>query len=231
MHRASLLIVPSLVGMTSIGEAQQPVSPGHKTAIVRVQVVDSATAKPVVHAGVQATGWTGLAWTDTTGKFTMTGVPLASELRIRCPTTRRLVGRIVRHQTLALDAAETTVVVRLGSAECMEPPIQSTSGEFRGHYTSGFESSAFRPCDGLPEVAKAFDDSWGAAWVSFAPHVALRKMKWPKVSDTTYYPTFYVRWEGTLTGPGSYGHMGVAAYQFVVDRILEIRTAKPDDCR
>jgi hypothetical protein len=230
MHRTSLLVVSAIVGIVSVGEAQQPVSHGQKTGVVRVKVVDSVTAQPIVRAGVQATGWRGLAWTDTTGTFTMTGVPLASELRIRCPTTRRLAGRIVRRQDLTLDTPETTVVIRLAGAECVEPPIQSTHGEFRGHYTSGFESSDFRPCEGLPPAAKAFDDSWGAAWVSFAPGFDLRKVKWPTVADTTS-PALYVRWQGTLTGPGSYGHLGVATYQFVVDRILEIRAGKPGDCR
>ena len=185
MHCVSRFVVVATFGIASPCNAQGPDSPAQKARTVRVQVVDSVTAQPIVRAGVQATGWTGLAWTDTTGRFTMTGVPLPSELRIRCPTTRRLAGRIVRRQALSLDATETTIVVRLGSEECTEPPVLSMHGEFRGHYTSGFESSDFRPCEGLPPAAKAFDDTWGAAWVSFAPAVDVRKVNWPKVADTT----------------------------------------------
>jgi hypothetical protein len=83
----------------------------------------------------------------------------------------------------------------------------------------------------LPAAAKVFDDTRGVAWVEYSPQLDWRKIKWPKVDDTVRYPTFYVRWRGTLTGPCSYGHMGMATYEFVVDSVLEIRMPRPDDCR
>lgn len=224
MTRLALLGFSLFICGAHAGAAQQ-------TATVRVQVLDSAASRPIVSAGVQATGWTGLAWTDSVGRFTMTGVPLTTELRIRCPTTRRLAGRVVRRQALVVRVLDTTVVIRLGESECIDPPIQSTVGEFRGHYTSGFESSDFRPCGGLPAAAKVFDDTWGAAWVRYSPQFDWRRVKWPKVADTTSYPMFYLRWHGTLTGPGSYGHLGLATYEFVVDSIVEIRLPSADDCR
>ncbi|HEX6576191.1 MAG TPA: hypothetical protein VF042_14585 [Gemmatimonadaceae bacterium] len=195
-------------------------------------MVDSISGAPVVRAGVQAEGWMGLAWTDSSGNFKLRGVPVTTELRVRCPTARRLAGRIVRRKALQLIAArDTQIVVRLPILECVEPPIRSIRGEFRGHYTSGFETSDFRPCNGLPPERKVFgEDVDSSAWVVFSSKVDPMKMKWPEFPDTVYTPTVYVRWMGTLTGPASYGHMGVATYQLVVDRILEIRKPKRGDC-
>lgn len=199
---------------------------------ILVRVVDSLSGTPVVRAGIQAEGWMGLAWTDSLGYFTLRGVPITSELRVRCPTTRRLAGRIIRRRSLQLIAArDTQVVIPLPTSECVEPPIRSITGEFRGHYTSGFESSDFRPCTGLPPEGKVFGDNLdSSAWVQFSSKVDPMNMKWPAFPDTVYYPTVYVRWIGTLTGPASYGHMGVATYQLVVDQILEIRKPKRGDC-
>lgn len=55
-------------------------------------------------------------------------------------------------------------------------------------------------------------------------------MKWPKQNDP-YYPKYYVRWRATVTGPGSYGHMGVGMYKMRVERVLEAREPGENDCR
>ena len=94
LTRLALLGLGLIICRAHAGAAQQ-------TTTVRVQVLDSAS-RPIVRAGVQAAGWTGLAWTDSAGRFTMSGVPLTTELRIRCPTTRRLAGRVVRRQALVV---------------------------------------------------------------------------------------------------------------------------------
>ena len=226
---AVLIGLMTVIASAPRSTAQESRLSATRTATLRVVVIDSVSGRPLVRAGVQAPG--GLAYTDTAGRFTFNRVPLVTELRVRCPTMRRLLGPLAHKQTLNLEAVDTTVVVRLDATECIEPPIQSTRGEFRGHYTSGFESSEFRPCNGLPAPAKFFDDKWGAAWVVFSSRVSLRKVKWPKVADSSGYPTLFVRWEGTMTGPGGYGHMSLATFEFVVDRVLEIRASRPDDCR
>lgn len=224
--RSSILLL-ALCALPVVSAAQ---APAHAT--VRVLVVDSATGSPVAHAGVQANGWTGLAWTDSTGRFRMTGVPLVTELNVRCPTRRRLAGRVTFRQPLLLPAgADTQVVVRLDAPSCVEPPVRSEHVELAGHYTFGFESSNFRPCGGLPAAAKFYGTDWGSAWVQFADSVRGRDLRWPEIEKTEYYPTVFVRWRGTLTGPGAYGHMGVATYGLVVDEILEVRRPLTTDCR
>jgi hypothetical protein len=209
--------------------AQQVSAPGQTN--VHVHVIDSVSGRPVSRVGVQAEGWAGIAWTDSSGNFKMRRVPVVSELRVRCPTSRRFAGRIVRRQRLVLSAErDTQIVIRLPVTECAEPPIRTISGEFSGHYTTGYESSDFRPCNGLPVEGKVYGDSLDDAWVEFSSRVDVMKMKWPKFPDTVSYPTVYARWVGTLTGPGAYGHLGVSTYQLLVDRILEIRKPKRGDC-
>ena len=147
-------------------------------------------------------------------------------------TTRRLAGRLVHQQTLRLPAAaDTQVVVRISAVGCAEPPVRSVRVELRGHYTTGFESSDFRPCGGLPAEAAVYGPDWGAAWVEFADSVRGRELKWPTLPDTVFDPTLYVRWRGTMTGPGAYGHMGVAIYNLVVDEILDVHPPRADDCK
>jgi hypothetical protein len=224
-------VVFSLILVSARGGAQQTLVPVSATATVRVRVVDSTSGKPVTSAGVQANNWNGLARTNDSGEVTMRDVPRRTDLLIRCPTRRWMAGRIVRRQPLSLATVQDTlIVVPLGESECLEPPIRSVRGEFRGHYTVGFESSDFRPCGGLPAEVKAFDEQWGAAWVRFSPKLDLSRTKWPQFADTVHYPTVYVRWTGTLTGPSSYGHMGVATYELLVDRLLEVRHTRPSDC-
>ena len=202
------------------------------SATVRVMVRDSVSGRPIARAGIHAEGRIGLSWTDSTGRSLMKGVPRSSVLIVRCPAERRLAGRVVLRRPLALQAgADTQVTVGVDAATCAEPPVTSVSGEFRGHFTSGFESSDFRPCNGLPPEARVYDDSWGAAWVRFSKEAEKRPIRWPTSPDSEAYPTIFVRWRGTLTGPGAYGHLGVAAYEFVVDEILEVRRSRRSDCR
>ena len=212
-------------------DAQTTEAPSVRTVTVRVKVIDSTIRTPIKRAGVQAAGWRGLAWTDSMGTFTLRGVPEKSELHVRCPTERRLAGRVVRRQQLDLrTTSDTLLVVLLRSAECEEPPIRSVTGQFRGHYTYGFESSDFRPCEGLPAEAAVFDDRWGQAWVEFSKSADQQSVTWPAFPDSVAYPTVFVRWHGTLRGPAAYGHLGVATYEFVVDSILELRRPRNDDC-
>lgn len=209
----------------------QEVTKGRAT--VRLVVVDSTSGRPIRGALVRATGWMGVAITNSSGWFLMQDVPVDAEVTIRCPSQRRFAGGpFVARQQLALTlGVKNQVVVRVPGERCEEPPIRSITGEYSGHYTGGFESSEFWPCEGLPADADYYGISFDAAWVEFDKglHVA-EGVKWPKTADSVKADTIYVRWHGTFTGPGGYGHMGLSTYEFVVDSVIELRLRRPDDC-
>jgi hypothetical protein len=215
-----------LTGCVAFARAQQ--IDAARTATVRIVVVDSSTDRPIRRVGIQVTGRLGVAFTDSTGGVAMSGLSLGPEIRLRCPPTYRLSGPVIRLERLSLHR-DTSIVFRIDATKCVEPPIQHVHGEFRGLYTPGFESSDFTPCDGFSPSLKPPTGAW--AWVSFSKSVDLSKVQWPRVADTTSYPTYYVRWEGTLSGPAAYGHMGAADFDLFVDRILELRAQAPGDCR
>jgi hypothetical protein len=187
----------------------------------RVRVVDDS-GMPVARALVQASTWIGYEYTDSAGLAVIAGVPPSTELRVRCETRRRL-GLIDRRESVILRAgADTQVVVR-----CAEPPVRSDTVELRGFYHVGFESSVFRPCDGMPPGSRSY--ALPSIWVTFAPTA---RIEWPRRphADVGGH-TIHVRWRGILTGPGRYGHMGAGLYEFTVREVMEVRHSRPDACR
>jgi hypothetical protein len=58
-----------------------------------------------------------------------------------------------------------------------------------------------------------------------------RPSSWAEQDTSFTYRSWYVRWHGRLTGPGSYGHMGAAGHELLVDSILEVGSNLPPDCQ
>lgn len=87
---------------------------------------------------------------------------------------------------------------------------------WRGYVSFGFETSEFRPCGSR--------EKW---WVLSTKDLSARYGKLsPKM-----YGSVYVHLEGTLTGAGKYGHLGVYQRQFAVESVLEARAPRKDDCK
>lgn len=105
---------------------------------------------------------------------------------------------------------------------CDQRPFAVEVGEFRGHYTSGFEESSFVSC-GDTAVFRTWVDLAGKAQQQERP-------RWPGAVRGESYQRVYVRWRGTLVGPFHYGHFGVASYHLQVDSILEVRRSSRHDC-
>ncbi|MFL5608755.1 MAG: carboxypeptidase regulatory-like domain-containing protein [Gemmatimonadaceae bacterium] len=201
------------------------------------RVLDSLTGKPVpgLLVGIRGARETR---TDSLGRYLLAGLPPGThDLSFQCPSTRVWWGRrSVRTRRIEAGAATDSVadfLVRFRT--CDEPPLRSWTGEFRGHYSGGFETSSFTPCKPFQSFAgTAYEElGGGSAWVTFSK-AANRQVesKWP-ASDAPDQESssIYVRWRGTVTGPGGYGHMSVAMYDLRVTEVVEMRRSFPSDCR
>jgi hypothetical protein len=210
---AGLLALPAVL-------AGQPVFPRGSAQIVGT-VVDSSTGRAIIRTRIcrevdlRAPYGRGIrcATPDSLGRFSLDSLPEDRQVvTVTCSGERILDVRLLRQDTITLGpGAVTRIDVRTDAAECDMRPFIERRGEFTGYYRFGFEESAFTPCGESV-----------SAWVTFGPQAAERHVVWPKQNDP-YYPSYFVRWTGTLRGPWHYGHLGVSQYEVVVDRILEVR--------
>ena len=116
----------------------------------------------------------------------------------------------------------------------LPPPLPD---EFRGHWSAGFETSAFVPCAGAPPSGRISVD-----WDQRAYARALER--WPRVPERDGVARYYVRWRGALRGPApgadtargrvplgaGYGHLAASMYEFHVIDVLEMRAPRRGDC-
>ena len=157
---------------------------------------------------------------DTSGHYILDNLPAGVQVvKATCSGRTILSGKLLAEDTLVLaDGEARRFDVRASSAGCDMRAFSVRRGIYEGHYTFGFEESRFQSCK----------DSI-SAWVDFAPDVSKSPPRWPKLNDA-YYPTFFVRWRGTVRGPWHFGHLGVSDYQIVVDSILMVRLPSRTDC-
>ena len=102
---------------------------------------------------------------------------------------------------------------------------QERSRRYVGYHVSGFEVSAFRPCSDQSE-------SW---WVAFREtyeqYDSLRdSLGLPRQLSYVQHDTVFVIWYGTLSRPGSYGHLNGYQREINVDSIVTIRRPRDGDC-
>jgi hypothetical protein len=204
---------------------------------VHGRVLDSLTGEPVpdLYMSVKERGV--VARTDSLGRYLYSGaLPGTHEVRFACPTKRAWGAGIGATQRIEVSPQTDSVIdfyVRLRN--CEEPPPRSWSGEFRGHYLYGFETSMFAPCVPFESFVgtayEGIDRSY--AWVNFSEAAnAQAGSMWPRdMKPAQEYGPFYVRWRATVEGPASYGHMGVSMYEMKVTEVLELRRVAPTDCR
>jgi hypothetical protein len=124
---------------------------------------------------------------------------------------------------------------RVNPVGCDSRPLRTIHGEFSGRWTTGFEANGFVPCQNsewfVPSDFAAVDRlNHRAASVSMTSS-AWRKLKFPQLPDDTSHvlhsDTYFVRWRGTIVGPG---HESMYAFELTVDKVLEIRAPSPSDC-
>lgn len=198
------------------------------TSQVHGRLVDSISGQPVLRGWVcqyqPASGSTvRCGETDSLGAFVVEGLPAGSaNFFIVCRTESRTdLGTVNLVDDIQVSASESgTDLGRIvvDARKCDQRPITVRSGEFVGFYSRGWESSRF----------KWVGDTTLSIWVSGRLSDTGERI-WP-TSLREHGHCIQVRWFGELTGPGRYGHLGAADYEFVVDSVAEARSLAQSEC-
>lgn len=94
---------------------------------------------------------------------------------------------------------------------------------YSGHFSYGFETSSFVPCEG----GEQWWVSGGAAYSQFISDYSNAVAK-----DYKYkYEPAYAEVIGTITSKGSYGHLGAYDRELQVNQVVTVRAPSADDCR
>lgn len=133
--------------------------------------------------------------------------------------TRRAPGTPKRRKAYRPAAVYSAVALLLVAAS---PACAQELPAYQGHYTTGFETSSFRPC-----AAEHEDERW---WL------AADSASWAELTDGVYGPRkeeagwafgrAFVRVRGKITETGRYGHMGGYDREIHVTDVLLV--ASPD---
>lgn len=195
-------------------------------------VIDSTTGRPVPRLWFRVSGASGIGGTDSLGRY-LIGYASAGEREISflCPAERRWPARrfTTRTITVTLDM-DSLIDWRLDLTGCKEPPVTSVAWEGEGFYAWGFETSMFTPCVPPPDlVGTAYQGLRAPFWIDIADDVRMAPgAAFRQQSDGDIRA--FVRWRGTLTGPGSYGHLGVGIYELRVEEVFEVRPSGEGRC-
>ncbi len=95
---------------------------------------------------------------------------------------------------------------------------ESKRSRLTGEYTSGFETSAFRPCG----TNKSY-------WVTDGGQAIQNTV--PGDYSAQKVTTVYVDLEGTVGPSGRFGHLGLYEHEIAVERVYSGSTTTPDTCR
>jgi hypothetical protein len=231
------LVAISALGLTIQAQnsgAQRPpwLKEPHPKPAIYGRVVDSVSGTPIGRAGIRVDG-KGFTFTDTSGWYVVYP-PSAGphQVTIRCPTPRLGFGRVIASRAVSVEPETDSILnVQIQIDDCKQPPERTWTAEFRGHYVSGWETSDFVPCKPFEVLDNtAYQGEKQSAWVEFLPGaLEAAEKRWPDRGDESY-PEVFVRWRASITGPGSYGHLGASNYLMRVQRVLEVRRSGARDC-
>ncbi len=250
--RAWLPIIPLSLGLTACEERietraekeaaiEQAVTPAIATpdslartskVAVRIRVIDSASGLPVAGVDILDLGYLSRSTGDD-GVYTGTAlVEPEGTFSIRCRAPKPFVaGEMLTNQHYSVTGGRIDLVIDVNAARC-GTPLSKRRERFAGMYVSEFESSLFFPCNGLPPPAEKDLYASHAAWADVPTEVA-GELTWAKTRESVIGADdgFYVEWTGTLTGPGSYGHLGMSLYEFKVEAIHDTSDKRPASCK
>lgn len=124
------------------------------------------------------------------------------------------------------------LVLVLASACNGLPQLPNSTTTFSGYYTSAFETSAFLSCDQQAAGLAA------AYWLSAEPRAnffeQFSKLGTPTPTGATPAPytpqSAFVKFEGKLSPPGQYGHLGMYSREITLTKLLAIALPADNQC-
>jgi hypothetical protein len=214
---------------------------GDRAAIAGV-ILDASSGKPPQKTEICAMMRTGETWVaapcvtpDSLGQYRLDNLLLTTvQVWITCETVRNYSKTLAKEMFSVSKSEVINRDWRVSMDGCDFRPIRRVTRIFTGFYQAGLETSEFIPCPvdfwALPSDSLAPNYNSQRAWVSWAKGAGLGKA-WPSAPrDSWGNPQYYVRWHGTLEGPGQYGHFGMSPFSFRVDSVLELRAPHRGDC-
>ena len=181
-------------------------------AAVQIQVIDAVSSPRPIPISIDGKVFR----TDKDGWYRGRSDPGTLVVAVHCPSMTLPAGPVVGDTTLSFVSGQNPPMrVHVSSAQCDAPGERQVQGTFVGHYRNGREET-FTPCRPL----RSSGDSTRQVLVAIeAPGFVPKRL-----DDTARY---FARFQGTLTGPGSYG---ASKYYLRVTSVLELRAARADDC-
>lgn len=164
---------------------------------------------------------------DRQGRQTIRRLPEGTtSLEVYCPDRDGPWIPVLVRRDVQL-AGESVVEIRVPTSPCEvpTPPKTSRYGRYHGFLGAARGFSSFFPC---ADAGGALLPDGGAKAGRYADVVFARRL-WmaPSMGEAerdsiTGGSRAWVRWAGTLSGPGRYGKFGRAMYEMRVDSIFEI---------
>lgn len=240
--RRSIIVTLLLYTVAAIPQLSAQVTTGR--AVLQGTVRDSANNRSVNRAQVCAVLPTGPAadlirctTVDSTASYRLDSLPAGKWIFVAGCETMGSFGRALRSDSIVVaDSAPVRRDWLVTPTGCDPRPLRRVVGTFRGHYTPGFESSAFVPCAAdswvLPgDSLRTRADDEPSAWATFGQGAVPPGYNSPPVPEDEFgYSRYYVQWRGTVVGPGHYGHLGVSPFEIRVESLLEMRAPQRHDC-
>lgn len=227
MRRLRLALFAALLG---------PILPLPAQPAWHLRVVDSASGSPIRHAYLAFDRhWA--ASGDSAGRLDIDAVPATlREALVYCRPAHGAWQSLGAVQRVSLPTRpHDSTLVRLSGAACDSTQAPSRRVVLLGVGHSEYHGTWFRVCAAsaglLPNdlraaAARARPYALVVAWMPF-----VRMPPGPRLpSDTSGGTRRYMRAEGTLEGPGHYGHRGLSLYRFEVETVHAIYPARPPTC-
>lgn len=199
---------------------------------VRIRVIDNASGRPVADAIIADLGYLSRSTGDD-GVYTGTAlVEPQGHFSVLCRPTKPFAasGFLAKPHYNVTDG-RIDMVIDVDAARCGTLPTKRRA-RFAGMYVPRFEGSLFFPCDGLPMAAEKRFYASHSAWADVPKEVA-GELTWARTRESMFGDDdgFYVEWTGSLTGPGSYGHMGMSPYEFKAEVVHDTSDKRPASCQ